>query len=128
MKFTCRHKDAVRTYVTQSTDVTVGRSGKSATAAVRIEGDSSISRRQMRVWTSDGEIWVEDTLSTWGTRVNGAAIEEATKVTARDRIQIGDTIVIVSLDDDGEPADVVEESNENIQSLTLLPGYLQPDE
>jgi len=128
MQFTCRHQDETRTYVTQGTDVIVGRTGKSATADVRIEGDNSISRRQMRVWMKGDEIWVEDAMSTWGTRVNGAPVEGPTRVSERDRVQVGDTIITISPGGEGDTPKPTNLEAGDIKSQTMLPGYLRGDD
>lgn len=128
MKFTCRQKDETRIYVTPKTDVIVGRTGKSATADVRIEGDASISRRQMRVWLEGDIIWVEDAMSTWGTRVNGATIEEATRVTERDRVQVGDTIITISPDGEDDSPEATPLAAGDVKSQTMLPGYLRGED
>ncbi|MGB0578877.1 MAG: FHA domain-containing protein [Limisphaerales bacterium] len=123
MKLYCRQKQGEQVHSTDKTDFVVGRLSKSSEAEIQIVNDPSISRRQIRIWMEDAQVWLEDLGSTWGTRVNGETVEEKTQISDLDRIQIGDTIVTVSLES-GDANDNPKGEWEGCRSRTVLPGHL----
>jgi DNA-binding CsgD family transcriptional regulator len=65
--------------------------GRSSQADISIDRRfKSISRRHVRIWTDDREIWVEDLGSSFGTRVNGVAISNESPVS----LEVGDRLTL----------------------------------
>lgn len=124
MTLICRQRNGEQIHSTELTDFVVGRLSKSSDADIQILNDPSISRRQIRIWVEDGKIWLEDLGSTWGTRVNGSELEERMQISEADRIQIGDTIVVVSTET-GDVSNNPKADLEGLRSRTLLPGHLR---
>lgn len=123
MKLVCRQRNGEQVHSTDLTDFVVGRLSKSSEAEIQILDDPSISRRQIRLWLEDGQIWLEDLGSTWGTRVNGEPVDGKVTITDIDRIQIGDTIMTISLES-GDASENPKGEWEGVRSRTVLPGHL----
>lgn len=67
--------------------------GRESDNTVMIAGDAFVSSYHARVWTSDGQILIDDRGSKNGTFVNGAKLEGQKPLHTGDRIQIGYTIL-----------------------------------
>lgn len=79
--------------LSRTTDTVIGRD---ATNAAHID-DRQASRKHARVVCVDDDFWIEDLNSTNGTRVNGAAVTKQ-KLSDKDQIGVGDTLIIFSID------------------------------
>jgi pSer/pThr/pTyr-binding forkhead associated (FHA) protein len=71
-------------------EVTVGRA---AGCGISLSGDSTVSQLHARLFRRDGRLYVEDLGSTNGTFVNGKAIGKPTELRAKDRLQVGSTVM-----------------------------------
>jgi pSer/pThr/pTyr-binding forkhead associated (FHA) protein len=71
-------------------EMTIGRAGG---CTVSIPDDTFASQIHARVFSRDGQIWVEDLGSTNGTYVNRARVAAATAVHRGDQVQIGNTVL-----------------------------------
>ena len=69
--------------------------GRSEGADLRIAGDRKVSRRHAQISRTGEEVFVEDLSSRSGTRVNGQSISVRTALKPGDRIQIGETVLIL---------------------------------
>jgi S1-C subfamily serine protease len=77
--------------------------GREADGDGRLDGEPALSRRHARITrNARGELTIEDLGSLNGTRVNGEAISAATTLRAGDRIQLGETVLVVT--DPADPA------------------------
>ena len=70
--------------------------GRSRACTVHIDSDN-VSRTHAKLVCRNGEITVEDLGSRNGTKVNGARIETATRVTSGDEIVVGPATAVVSI-------------------------------
>jgi pSer/pThr/pTyr-binding forkhead associated (FHA) protein len=71
-------------------ELTVGRA---AGCQVALEGDSYVSQLHARVFTRDGQLYVEDLGSTNGTYLNRTKVSAPMLVRRGDRLQIGKTVL-----------------------------------
>jgi pSer/pThr/pTyr-binding forkhead associated (FHA) protein len=71
-------------------ELTVGRA---AGCQVALEGDSYVSQLHARVFTRDGQLYVEDLGSTNGTYLNRKKVSAPMLVRRGDRLQIGKTVL-----------------------------------
>jgi pSer/pThr/pTyr-binding forkhead associated (FHA) protein len=71
-------------------ELTVGRA---AGCQVALEGDSYVSQLHARVFTRDGQLYVEDLGSTNGTYLNRKTVSAPMLVRRGDRLQIGKTVL-----------------------------------
>lgn len=76
-----------------ATDVTVGRA---ATCTVCLPSDTYLSQLHARLFTQDGQAYLEDLGSTNGTWLNGERIAAVAPVDAGDRVQVGGTVMEAS--------------------------------
>jgi ABC-2 type transport system ATP-binding protein len=68
-----------------------------ATADLVLEGDTDVSRRHAALSPAGGGVTVQDLGSTNGTFVNGQRITTAVALANGDRVQIGDTVIEVTI-------------------------------
>ena len=68
--------------------VVVGRPNAELAIDIDLSPDTTVSRRHARIWLAEGECWIEDLGSSYGTQVNG------TRITGRQQLQEGDLIGI----------------------------------
>jgi pSer/pThr/pTyr-binding forkhead associated (FHA) protein len=71
-------------------ELTVGRA---AGCQVALEGDSYVSQLHARVFTRDGQLYVEDLGSTNGTNLKRKKVSAPMLVRRGDRLQIGKTVL-----------------------------------
>ena len=74
-------------------ELTVGRA---AGCQVSLEGDSYVSQLHARVFTRDGQLYVEDLGSTNGTYLNRKKVSGPMLVRRGDRLQVGKTVLEVN--------------------------------
>jgi S1-C subfamily serine protease len=78
--------------------------GREAAGEGRLDGEPALSRRHARIIRgAAGGLTIEDLGSLNGTRVNGERIATATALAHGDRIQLGETVLVVA--DPGDPAE-----------------------
>jgi len=135
MQIVCTKDGERKSFVLDADDIVIGRRDKNSSADLQLDFDSSISRRHLRVRLLDGEIFVEDLGSSWGTKVNGQAIESRTRVTPSDEIRIGDTTVSVTPPPSGstiwlrlEPREVKDFSDDELPQNVTVESELTPQE
>ncbi|MCP4547934.1 MAG: FHA domain-containing protein [bacterium] len=100
-------------------DIIIGRSSE---ATVALE-DRSISRRHARIFFKDGDWWLRDLDSRYGTRLNDVAIDADVKLVEMDRILLGRLeFMVVNGDDDiaASPPVAVAETDHNLRYQLLL--------
>ncbi|MEX2196544.1 MAG: protein kinase [Thermoleophilaceae bacterium] len=78
--------------------------GRHAEGDGKLGRDPEISRRHAMVASADGDLTIEDLGSTNGTFVNGHRLEAPCRLSAGDRIEVGDTVLEVALAPSGRPA------------------------
>jgi pSer/pThr/pTyr-binding forkhead associated (FHA) protein len=66
--------------------------GRATSCAIGLPDDDFASQLHARVYSRDGQVWVEDLGSTNGTHVNGARITAPQVLMAGDRLQVGATL------------------------------------
>ncbi len=75
--------------------------GREAAGDGRLDGEPALSRRHARIVRgAGGGLTIEDLGSLNGTRVNGERIAAATALRAGDRVQLGETVLVVADHDD----------------------------
>lgn len=74
-------------------ELTVGRA---AACQISLDRDTYVSQMHARVFTRDGELYVEDLGSTNGTYLNRKKLTSEMPVERGDRIQVGKTVLEVS--------------------------------
>ncbi len=74
-------------------EITIGRANGVAKPDLDLSLDVNVSRRHARIWIEDGDCWIEDLGSKFGTQVDGEPVYAGLKarVNATSVIQIGDT-------------------------------------
>lgn len=128
MNLICMRPEGRKVYSTDLAEAVVGRVSKTSEADVQIEGDASISRRQAKIWREGDDIWIEDLGSTWGTRVNGTELDAPRKITESDRVQMGDTILVIAMTADTAFTDTPPSPLESVATDTMLPKHLRRDD
>ncbi len=68
--------------------VTVGRPNNKEAIGIDLSPDTTVSRVHAKIWLADGQCWIEDLGSRYGTKVND------TQITGRQQLQEGDLIAI----------------------------------
>jgi pSer/pThr/pTyr-binding forkhead associated (FHA) protein len=96
MRIVCIRGDEKRTFMLDKDQVVIGRRDPNSQADLQLEFDSSISRMHLRATLESGQIYVEDLGSSWGSKINGQPVNERTRLTVDDEIEIGNTIVKIS--------------------------------
>jgi adenylate cyclase len=79
--------------------IVIGRAGNAGKPDLDLSLDINISRRQARIWREDGDCWLEDLGSKFGTKINGCRLEANArqKLAAGDLIKMGDTEMQVEI-------------------------------
>jgi adenylate cyclase len=74
-------------------EITIGRANGVAKPDLDLSPDVNVSRRHARLWIEDGDCWIEDLGSKFGTQVDGEPVYPGLKagVKADSAVQIGDT-------------------------------------
>lgn len=74
-------------------EITIGRANGVAKPDLDLSPDVNVSRRHARIWIEDGDCWIEDLSSKFGTQVDGEPVYAGLKagVKADSVVQIGDT-------------------------------------
>jgi pSer/pThr/pTyr-binding forkhead associated (FHA) protein len=68
--------------------VVVGRPNAETAIGIDLSPDTTVSRVHAKIWLTDGQCWIEDLGSRYGTTVND------TQLTGRQQLQEGDLIAI----------------------------------
>ncbi len=76
--------------------------GREETCDVRVQ-DAEASRRHCELIWRDGAFWVQDLGSSNGTFVNGKQITAPTKLSAGDKIGVGQTVMVLELEPQIKP-------------------------
>lgn len=71
-------------------ELTVGRASG---CGIALASDSTVSQLHARLFRKEGRLYVEDLGSTNGTFVNGKPVTRPTELRARDRLQVGATVM-----------------------------------
>ena len=72
------------------TEITLGRA---AGCTISIPDDTFISQLHARVYTENGEVYIEDLGSTNGSMLNGNKVTRAAVIHRGDRLQLGSTVL-----------------------------------
>ena len=76
--------------------VVVGRPNAELAIDIDLSPDTTVSRRHARIWLAEGECWIEDLGSSYGTTVNGTRITGRQQLQEGDLIGIGETTLLVN--------------------------------
>ncbi len=66
--------------------------GRATTCTIGLPDDTFASQLHARLFTRDGQVWLEDLGSTNGTHLNGGRVNSAVQIAKGDRVQVGNTI------------------------------------
>ena len=88
MQVSYQYKDKWRIKSLSEAMVVVGRPNAEVAIDIDLSPDTTVSRKHARIWLTEGECWIEDLGSSYGTQVNG------TRITGRQQLQEGDLIAI----------------------------------
>ena len=75
--------------------VVVGRPNAELAIDIDLSPDTTVSRRHARIWLAEGECWIEDLGSSYGTQINGTKITGRVQLQAGDLVRIGETTLRV---------------------------------
>ena len=75
--------------------IIVGRPNSQHSVDIDLSPDTTVSRSHARIWTENGQFWVEDMDSRYGTMVNGKKLVGKIQVRPDDAIVIGETTLKV---------------------------------
>ena len=88
--------------------------------------DDSVSRRHAELTPDEGRWWLRDLDSTNGTLLNGEVVIDRVALSAGDRIQCGDTVLLVSHIDDSELHGRLRSPDPDRHSIRLLEPASNP--
>ncbi len=75
--------------------VIIGRPNSQHSVDIDLSPDTTVSRLHARIWSENGQFWVEDVESRYGTLINGEKLVGKTQVQPEDSIVIGETTLKV---------------------------------
>ena len=75
--------------------VVIGRPNSQHSVDIDLSPDTTVSRLHARIWAENGQFWVEDVESRYGTLVNGKKLIGKIQVQPDDSIVIGETTLKV---------------------------------
>ena len=75
--------------------VVIGRPNSQHSVDIDLSPDTTVSRLHARIWTENGQFWVEDVESRYGTLVNGEKLNGKIRIQPEDSIVIGETTLKV---------------------------------
>ena len=87
--------------------------------------DPAMSRRHCSLVASEQEVSIRDLGSRNGTLVNGVPVEQQ-QIRHGDQIYIGDSVLLLLLQEDGEPRSETRSSSRTLRRLRVLPFYCGP--
>ena len=87
-----------RKYELKKTTAAVGRSSGTQVVDIDLTPDVLVSRQHARLTLENGEYWIEDLGSKYGTWVNGQSIASRTRLWPGDKVQVGQTKLEVQLE------------------------------
>lgn len=94
MKITCEYRGQKTQFEFPKGEIIVGRSGAGG-ADLKLDFDTRVSRRHARIWVVGTRFWISDLESSAGTRVNGNRINDNVELKGADRVQVGETVLLV---------------------------------
>lgn len=75
--------------------VVIGRPNNKVAVGIDLSPDTTVSRVHAQIWLENGQCWVEDLGSRYGTSVNGSQITGRLELNQGDEIRIGETTLRV---------------------------------
>jgi pSer/pThr/pTyr-binding forkhead associated (FHA) protein len=78
-------------------EIFVGRPNPYLGTDVNLSPDITVSRTHARVWLEEGQWWIEDLASKYGTLINGQRIETKHRLQPGDQIRLGETDLQITL-------------------------------
>jgi len=95
-----------RRYCKDEGSVMIGRESREASLDLNLLEDGAVSRMHARIWHENGEFWIEDTSSTYGTWLNGENIKGrgASRLEFEKLAQIGKTKIHLEKPEPGAQA------------------------
>jgi pSer/pThr/pTyr-binding forkhead associated (FHA) protein len=75
--------------------VVIGRPNSQHSVDIDLSPDTTVSRLHARIWTENGQFWVDDVESRYGTLVNGKKLIGKIQIQPEDTIVIGETTLKV---------------------------------
>ncbi|MBL69284.1 MAG: hypothetical protein CMO74_12705 [Verrucomicrobiales bacterium] len=92
-----RHAEDTRSLTVEKPEVVFGRKNEMREVDVDLNPDATVSRVHARAWKSKEGLQLEDLGSSLGTIVNGDRLEEPVLVGPKDVVQMGETVLSLSL-------------------------------
>ncbi|MGB1289049.1 MAG: FHA domain-containing protein, partial [Aggregatilineales bacterium] len=116
----CTYNEIEHEFNFPSNTVLLGRRVKTTDNELDLKPDKHVSRRHARILYRNDVYLIEDLGSRHGTYVNGEQLipNERKRINADDKIQIGNTLVQIVLDEPGSPIDAVPTITELISVLS----------
>jgi pSer/pThr/pTyr-binding forkhead associated (FHA) protein len=105
-------------------EIIVGRPHPEGRPDIDLVSDPTVSRRHARLYQRDGNWWIEDTGSRYGTFVNGVKLEYRRQLRPNDAIRIGETTLRLGVEEEEMPTvkGVVEDEIPTIKTLKTGPS------
>jgi hypothetical protein len=91
MQITYTYEGQQQTIDLAQTEVFIGRPNPHLMPHLDLSPDGTVSRTHARLWVEEGNYWIEDLASKFGTFVNGVKLDHPRQLHPGDRIRIGET-------------------------------------
>lgn len=86
-----------RVFETTQQQVVIGRPKEGTQVDLDLTPDESVSRPHARIWMEEGQVWIKDLHSRYGTHINGTQVngDGKTRLCPSDRVLVGNTTLRV---------------------------------
>ncbi|MGY8655314.1 MAG: FHA domain-containing protein [Verrucomicrobiia bacterium] len=91
MQITYSYNGAEQTIEIDKPTIVIGRPNRAVPPDLDLDPDNMVSRAHARISLRNGEYWIEDLASKYGTLVNGVIQKNRCRVNLGDRIRVGST-------------------------------------
>ncbi len=103
MKIELTYQNQTKAQEPAGNEIIIGRPGDTGRPDLDLSPDATVSRRHARLYLRDGQWWVEDLGSKFGTFVNGVKLEYRRRLKPGDSLRIGETTLRLPSDEDETP-------------------------
>jgi len=97
LALTISHKDNQRARRFPGEELFIGRANEQRPIDIDLSPDPSVSRVHARLWRQEGQWWLEDMGSSYGSRLNGQRLAAPQTVEPGDLIELGDSSLEIGI-------------------------------